>query len=61
MTELEFASRFVELIRLFESPEQALEAAQKYPVPYKCRRYKKAVKKLIRTYAYITNNKEDKA
>lgn len=56
---MEFATRFVECIRFFDTPEQALSAVQKYHVPYKGRRYKKAVKKLIRTYAYITNNKED--
>lgn len=61
MTDLEFATRFVELIRFFDSPQQALSAVQKYHVPYKHRRYKKGVKKLIRTYAYLINNKEDKA
>ena len=54
MTDLEFATRFVELIRFFDSPEEALSAVQKYPAPYKGRRYKKAVKKLIRTYIYAT-------
>lgn len=53
MTDLEFATRFVELVRFFDSPEQALKAVQKYSVPYKYRKYKKAVKKLIRTYAYL--------
>lgn len=53
MTDLEFASQFVSLIRVFDSPEQAIKAVQAMPVPYKHKKIKKQVKKLIRTYAYI--------
>ena len=59
MTDLEFATRFVELIRFFDTPEQALSAVQRWPVPYKRRKCKKHLKKLIRTYIYIINHKEE--
>lgn len=55
MTDLEFATRFVELIRFFDSPEQAIAAVKSTLKQYKFRKHRKQLCKLIRTYAYITN------
>lgn len=54
MTDVEFASYIVEFIEHFGCARQALKAAQATPVPYKLRKAKELLKKLIRTYIYFT-------
>ncbi|MBO5507434.1 MAG: hypothetical protein J6A00_06690 [Bacteroides sp.] len=54
MTDIEFTSYIIEFIKDFGGTEQALKAVQNTHVPYKLRKAKKLLKKMIRTYAYIT-------
>ncbi|MDD6097879.1 MAG: hypothetical protein PUB66_04015 [Oscillospiraceae bacterium] len=54
MTNIEFASFIVEFIKDLGGAEQALKAVQDTPVPYKQRKVKKYLKKLIRKYIFIT-------
>ena len=61
MTDFEFTTRFVELVRFFNSPEQAISAVKSTLVSNKQRKYRKHICKLIRTYAYIVNSKGNEA
>lgn len=54
MTDIEFAAQIVRYIKGFNSPYQALQKVRAYPVPHKSRKLKKQLKKIIRTYIFIT-------
>lgn len=54
MTDIEISSYIIEFIEYFGGTRQALKAVQDTHAPYKLRKAKKLLKKLIRTYAYIT-------
>lgn len=53
MTDIEFKTYIVEFIKYFGGTEPALKAVQNTRPPYKLRKGRKLLKKLIRTYAYI--------
>lgn len=62
MTNIEFASYIIQTINYLGGAEQALKAVQDTPVPYKNRKAKKLLLKLIRTCIHIEQreNKERK-
>lgn len=53
MSDIKAAAYIVDFVQYFGGTEQALQAVQDTPAPYKRRKVKKLLKKLIRTYAYI--------
>lgn len=57
MTDIERAYYLIDFIKHFGGAKQALKAVQAFHAPYKLRKAKKLLKKLIRTYAYNTNIK----
>lgn len=53
MSDIKVAAYIADFIKYFGGTEQALKAVQDTPAPYKRRKGKKLLRKLIRTYAYI--------
>ncbi len=46
--------QIIDFINSYDTPQNALKAVQNTPAPYRKRRAKKLLCKLIRTYIYLT-------